>query len=765
MKEIPFKSYKKADKKIDVIELLRYYSTKWKYILASVVVFLALGAVYAYMKSPIYEVQANVLITDNDTKSDFLRSFSMADMFGGKAAVDDEIAIMYSHSLFGDVVKKFQLNKTYIVKENIFKKKLKYDNTPVTIVTPPLFSDTVSEPVFFKLKATKDGKVSIKLKKDFFSTIAETKDKTFPVKFNTPYGDFVFNKNDEYYENDKPLNITISVCNFNQATERLQDDMKCSIPNKKARIITISLNSVNVPFAKKIVNAVIDGYNERGIEENKIKNQITAKFIETRLGSIADELNLTEKDIESYKEKNNFIDLVADAQYIFTKKGTIDEALVTAETEYEILEMTRELMNDPSHRYDLIPTPYGAEAAVDAIAEYNKLILERMKLVNNAKTNNNAALRTISSQLDAMRENINATLDRSLASARVKLHDLREQMNASDTRLGKMPQQEREYMKIKRQQMVKENLYIFLLTQMEETNLRMANAIPKGMIIDRAYALSTQVNMSKKQIYLLFFILGLLFVPGWLYVRDLFRNKFSSKSELEELTSIPVVGEIKKDKSGENLVIHGASNVTADSFRAFRAKLQYLLSNNGDKVIRVTSIRSGEGKTFVAVNLAASIAEAGKKVVLADFDIRNPHVDQYLGITSTVGLSQYIIDHKISASDIITKAPSVKNLDVVPVGVIPPNPSELLSMPRVDELIDELKAKYDYVIIDSSPLDSMIGDMGLSRAVSANLIVCRANYTTYEDILHLNELVSHYDIRRICLLLNATKASTSVYTS
>lgn len=763
MKEINTKNEKKTEKKIDIIEMLRFYSTKWKYILVSVIVFMILGGIYAYMKSPIYEVQANVLITDNDTKSDFLRSFSMADMFGGKSSVDDEIAIMYSHSLFSDIVKEFGLNKTYIVKENLLKKKRKYDNTPVEIITPPQFSDTVSEPVIFKLKATKDGKVSVVMKKDRFSTIAETKGKTFPVKFDTPYGDFVFKKNDSYYENGEPLNITILVNNYNQATEQLQEDIKCSIPNKKARVITISLNSTNVGFAEKVVNAVINGYNARGIEENKIKNQITADFIETRLGSIADELNATEREVEAYKSDNNFVDLIADAQYIFTKKGTIDEALVTAETEYEILEMTRELMNDPEHRYDLIPTPYGAEAAVEAIAEYNKLLLERMKLVNNAKTNNNAALRTISAQLDAMRDNINATLDRSLASARVKLHDLREQMNESDARLGKMPKQEREYLNIKRQQLVKENLYIFLLTQREETNLRIANAIPKGMIIDKAYPLSTQVNLSKKQIYILFFLLGLLAVPAYLYLRDLFRNKFSSKTELAALTTLPVVGEIAKDKSGEKLVVNDKTESGAESFRLFRTKLQFLLSNDNDKIIQVTSMTSGAGKTFISANLAASIADSGKKVALIDMDIRNPHIYDYVHSDVPFGLSQYIIDRKIKPMDLVGEAAGIPNLFVISAGIVPPNPSELLASPRIKELLDALRANYDYIVVDTAPMDNMSEVADLSRLCDATLIVCRANYTTFDDVKKIDEFVLEYGVRRASLILNATKNKVSQY--
>ena len=757
MKEINTKNEKKTEKKVDIIELLRFYSTKWKYILVSVIVFMILGGIYAYMKSPVYEVQANVLITDNDTKSDFLRSFSIADMFGGKAAVDDEIALMYSHSLFSNIVKEFQLNKIYIEKENLLKRKRKFDDSPIEIINPPLLSDTLTEPLIFKIKIDKKGNVDIKLKKSRFFTIAEVKDKTLPVRFKTPYGDFAF-KSTQYYESGKPLNLTIMVTSYNKATEGLQKDVMCAIPNKKARVITVSLNSTSIPFAEKIVNAVVDGYNERGIEENRIRNKITADFVESRLADLTNELDATEKIVESYKKDNNLVDLVADAQYIFTKKGTIDEELVKAETEYEILEMTRELMNDPDNRYNLIPTPYGAEAAVEAIAEYNKLLLERMKLVNNAKTNNNAALRTISSQLDAMRENINATLDRSLASARVKLHDLREQMNESDSRLGELPRQEREYLNIKRRQVVQENIYLLLLQHREETNLRMANAIPKGQIIDKAYPLEGQANMTKTQIMCLFFLLGLFAVPAWLYLRDLFRNKISSRAELAERTSLPIVGVVSKDNTGEKIVSSTPDNETGETLRKLRTNMQFLMLGDNDKTVQITSMSSGTGKTFVSANLATCIAQSGKKTVLVDMDIRNPQVATYFGLSADrTGISQYLIDKTISPEDLITKISSEPNLSVIAGGIIPPNPAELLLSSRVDELFDELKRKFDVIIIDSSPIGQVSDSLSLNRVADVTLIICRVNHTTFENINALNEFMTMHPLHRTGIVLNGVK--------
>ncbi len=741
---------------ITVFELLRLYSTQWRYVVVSVIVFLSLGALYAYMKSPIYEVQANVLITDNDTKSDFLRSFSIADMFSAGSSVDDEIGIMYSYTLFNHIVKEFQLNEKYIVKKNFLKRVQKFDNTPVEVIAPLEFADTVIKPIRFKLKVNDKGLVNIKAEVEPFITMCETENKTFPVRFDTPYGEFVFNKT-SFFTDDESLNMNIVVSSYNSATQELQRNVMCAIPNKKANIITVSLNSTSIPFAEKIVNAVVDGYNTRGIEENKARNQITFDFVNNRLDDITAELSATERLVEQYKNDNNLVDLEADAKYIFTKKGTIDEELVKAETETEILEMTRALMNDPKHKYDLIPTPMGAEAAAEAIAEYNKLVLERIRLLNNAKANN-VALRTITSQLDVMRDNINATLDRSLASAEVRLKDLRNQMNESDSRLGELPRQEREFLNIKRHQVVQENIYLLLLQHREETTLRMANVIPKGQIIDSAYPLEGQTNLTTMQIMFIFFLLGLLVVPAWAYLKSLFYNKFSSKDEFVQHTNLPIIGEIGKIKGNSKLIAADPKNDVAEMFRLFRTNLQFLLLDSEDKTVLISSTRSGAGKTFISVNLAACLAMNGKKTLLIGLDFRNPQIKNWLEMPSDVGVSEYLISPEIRPADLITHSKEFTGLDVIAAGAIPPNPTELLSSQRLEALLTHLKAQYDYIILDSAPLGQISDAMILSRLSDLTIVVCRLHHTTFEEIDNLNELVSRGQIRRAGLLINGVKS-------
>lgn len=711
------------------------FFTYWKVSLVSIVICMIFGGLYAYKSNPLHEIQANVLITDNDTKSDFLRSFSIADMFGTGTTVDDQLALLNSHSLFLEITKKFGLNETYIVKKNFLKRIRKFDNTPVELITPPEFADTLNTQLAFKVKVNDKGLVDVKIKKGFFTTLAEVKDKQFPVRITSPYGDFTLKKTD-FFESGKSLNMTVLVSGYNQAAEDLRMAVVTSVPNKKADVINIAYNCPNAEFGKKVVDTIVADYNARGIDENRNRNRITANFIDQRLADVTNELNDIERNVEGYKKDNNLIDLVADAQYIFTKKGTIDQELVKAETETEILQMTRELMNDPNNRYNLIPTPYGAEAAVEAIAQYNELVLERMKLLNNAKTNNNAALRTISGQLDAMRENINATLDRSLASATVKVNDLRKQMQESDSRLGQMPRQEREYLNIKRRQVVQENIYLLLLQHREETNLRMANAIPKGQIIDRAYVLSKQSNLTTGYILSIAFILGLLGCPVVLFLYQHLSRKTISEKDFRTFTKLPVMAKLRTSANKKDVFVDDEADMP-ERFRELSDGLQFVTPGVDHRVILMTPLTGDNRAAYVGVNVAASLAEAGKKTLLVDMDFDRCGITEYFDADKHFGMSNYIANSSAKPADTIIHSEKHPGLDIAVAGSRSPESIDLLNSTRTSEFISLVKDGYDYVIVSTIPIDDLV-ESPLPKDCDLELITA----STHCDITALESLDS-----------------------
>ena len=316
-------------------------------------------------------------------------------------------------------------------------------------------------------------------------------------------------------------------------------------------------------------------------------------------------------------------------------------------------------MSDPENRYELVPSTLAEGnnggkqgGALDA---YNEMLLKRITLLQDAH-GGNAALKTINGQIDALRKNILQTIDRNYESTSIKLRDLKAQMGQTESRLGNIPAQERQFRDILRQQTIKEQLYIFLLQQREETSMMLANSKFKGQIIDEAYALNEPLGMGRMMMLMIAFVAGIALGVLYLYVKKLMRNKFETREELERLTSVPVLGEMCTDHSGRALVVkEGGSTSAAELFRLMRTNLQFILSGNDDKVILLTSTISGEGKSFISINLASSLALLNKRVLLVGLDIRNPKLQEYLELPPAPGFTEYIAGDRYQLKDIIRR--------------------------------------------------------------------------------------------------------------
>jgi capsular exopolysaccharide synthesis family protein len=381
-----------------------------------------------------------------------------------------------------------------------------------------------------------------------------------------------------------------------------------------------------------------------------------------------------------------------------------------------------------------------------------------MKLVSTAKPNN-VLVRQLEERLDAMRGNIKASLDRAYAQQNVAVRELNAQMAQTEKRLGSYPVEEREFRNIYRQQSIKEALYMFLLQKREETAMLIANTIPKGVIVDEAYALNKPLGMKRKMILALAFFIGLCIPPIYWYLKKLFRTKFQTREDVEQMTDIPMLGEVCISHSVDPLVVRAAgSSSTAELFRLIRTNLQFVLNDKEDKVVLLTSTISGEGKSFIAINLAASMAMLGKKVLLIGMDIRAPKLGEYLHLSSKWGLTQYLANGNIGIDDMILKNAVADNFDVILSGPVPPNPAELLVTDAVDQLFAELRNRYDYILIDSAPVGMVSDTFTLDRISDATVYVCRANYTSFKDIEFVNNIYDQKRLKKIGLVVNGTSA-------
>ena len=739
---------------IDFGAVLRDYLKHWYWFVISVALCGLVAVVYIKTHPTKYSVEANVLISTDETGG--LPSFSgLSDLFGGDASVDDEIFLIESHSVFKEVARDMGLERYHRVKDGMLASHVEYFKYPVEVIAPAGLADPLSTSIVFRVNVDKDGHVAVEAKAKR-KTLAEIEGASFPVTVKTVYGTFVVDTT-QYFVPGKKLRTDITYSSYDGAAEDMAEEVSASIASRKSNVIALGINTPIPDYGKALLNNIIAKYNERGVADKNIQGEQTLRFLDSRIGLLALDLDTAETVVQDYKEAKGILDVSTEAAYNMGVKSTTARELVGAQMQLEILGLAKSFLSSPGNEYSMIPYISNMEGVEDAITAYNETVLKLMQLQANAK-GENAMLRQLRQQIDAMRNNIITTLSKAYDNQNVIVGELQAQLDKAEAKLSGIPAQERQYVALKRQQIMKQQLYIYLLEKREETAIMIANSVAKGIIIDEAFTRQKPVSMSKSMILLVAVFMGMMIPPCLLYARRLFRTKFSSREEFEPLTDLPVIGEVCTDKSGETLVVTPSSTTsTAELFRLIRANLQFVLNGKDDKVVLMTSTSSGEGKSFISINLAASLALLGKRVLLVGMDIRNPRLAEYLGLPPSTGLTQYLANGSLSLDEIILKDPLKAKLDIIVAGPVPPNPSELLQIQRLDDMFVQLRGMYDYIIIDSAPVGMVSDTFSLARLADVTVYVVRADYTRVSDVRFVNDMSKNNRLPRISLVVNGTR--------
>ena len=423
--------------------------------------------------------------------------------------------------------------------------------------------------------------------------------------------------------------------------------------------------------------------------------------------------------------------------------------------------MVKDFVSDPANKHSYIPFDVDSSAASGSIKAYNNLLAKRQELEQSAK-GDNLALKRIDEQIEGMHNNIIKGVDSSIKGINMQISQAQSRTNQVNSDMGKVPSVEREAQDLYRQQGIQNSLYTFLLQKREENSLVLAATTPKGKIVDHAYASINPVKPAKYKIYFLALIAGLLLPLVLLFLKNLFTTKFSSQEELQSISKAPVIGEICHNRHRSQLVVkEGKSSSIVELFRLLRNNIQFMLPTPNDKVMLVTSSVSGEGKSFISTNLASSFSLLGKRVALVGMDIRSPKLAEMLNINDNPGVTAFLAKQHVTLDDVIQHCPEVENLDVIVGGVIPPNPSELLLTTRVQDLIDQLKERYDYVIIDSAPIAMVSDTYSLARYANVTVYVTRANYTKRSLVRYMNNALSRRQLNNVAIVLNDSNPKMS----
>ncbi|MDE6266008.1 MAG: polysaccharide biosynthesis tyrosine autokinase [Muribaculaceae bacterium] len=739
----------------DLRGTLNKWMSKWYWFAISAFVCVSLVFVYTKIKKPIYLVQADVLITPDDGGS-ISPLGDLGQLFGNSGYVQDELYVISAHSVNKEVARRLNLHKVHREKEFILS-DFKYDDFQVDVYSEGSVADTLRMALLFKVKVNKKGKVSVEVKDALKNELADVTSESFPVTVDTKYGKFVVDKT-KYFKAGEDLKTNIVFMGYDAQAENLSSDLDIYIADRKSNVIKLGIETQNIEYGKDILNGIIAIYNERGVEERALKARQTLEFIDERLAMISSDLSESESDVEKYKKEKGIVDVGAEAAYQTGKRGSAEAKLVEAETQLDILKMTKEFLSNPGNQYDLIPTSVANEALQGIITRYNEMIMARINLLNTAKESN-ISVQQLNQRIGVVRGNIMETLERTLDQQRLIVSDIRRQLGGAKGVLAGVPTQEKQYRSLLRQQSVKEQLYLFLLQRREETAMLIANSTPKAIIVDEAYAQQEPLGMKRSMKLFLAFLFGLLIPVFIFWLMDLLKDKFGTTEELRKHTALPILGEISVDRRGDALAVkEGGSSTTAELFRLMRSQLQFLMQNPEDKVVMVTSTIPGEGKSFISINLAASLAIAKKRVILVGMDIRKPRLAQYLGLPPTKGLTEFLADPAVTVKDIILPASGQMKFDVISAGPVPPNPAELLLSDRVDELFDVLRREYDYVIIDSAPVGVISDSFNIVRITDVTIFVTRANHTKFSDVKYMNRVAEDHRLKNVSVVLNGTKA-------
>lgn len=719
------------------------------------------GILFLYLRKtlPTYIVSSTVLVDDqslsfagigNPKGNSMLKSV----MGGGDVNVFNEIEILASENLAAKTVNALDINCRYYEKTGFLKKKDHYGTSPIIVEAPKELFDTLSVTLPFKIKVYANGKTDITVKKGMFSNYAELKGVELPATVKTPFGLFVV-KSTQYFTPKHEYSITASVAGNIPAALELQKDMTVDLKAKKTDIVYMDVMDNDVKRGRDILNTLVRLYNERGMKESDTQGMTTARFIDERLSLIYKNLMGSEAEIEAYKKAHSMVDPYTQVKSSIIKGETSENAIIALETQYRIASMIKGFITDPANKHSLIPFESDSLSA-KMVRSYNALITQRQHLETSAKADN-PALVQLDQQLNAMRENMLGSVNNALGAMRIKIDKAKDVQGESKGDMSQFASTERETRTLYRNQAIQNELYIFLLQKREENALKMAAAQPKGKLVDEAYAASEPVKPKKP--LLAFVALMMTFAIPFciLYVKKMLKNKIGSQDELEAITPAHLLGQIYHAREDELQVIADTNTKNAELFRYLRGNVQFVLPESTDKVVLVTSAVAAEGKSYIAANVASSLALMGKKVALVELNLRKPSLGEMFGIIASNGMSDYLSNGEVSLHDIVST--TADGLDVYVAGTVPPNPSELLQGSRAAQLMEQLREQYDYVVVDSASLTTASDTFSLTNQADATVVVLRANSTKQAYVKWINRLMAEGKLSNVGFVLNGVKNS------
>lgn len=755
-------SSNKNDQGLNIVDLFMYLASQWKWFLLSILICGGI-AWYNYARAPlVYFRSATVIIKDPSNKAS-TSGLDRFDNFINKVNVANEILQFRSKKLMREVVQRVHADVSYQIKDGLRSNEL-YNESPVLVSLP----DALPEQSFSFTMTLKDAK-TVTLS-DFSGIEAKP---SYEVALNDTVAiiegmNVVVTATN--YLRDSWLNTPIrvqklpveSMVNYYKNALGIQQE------EEEASILTLALKDSSPARAEDVLNTLITVYNEEAIKE---KNQVavnTANFINERLIIIERELGNVESNLESFKQRNQIVDIASSAGMYMTESQKYNADAMELETQLRLANFIKDYLTDPGKETDLIPSNTGISDMniENQISLYNAAKLKRDHLIDDSSVNN-PVVQELNNSLRAMKQSIIRAVDNMIVSLNVKRNDAQNREMRAQDRVTAIPTKERQMLSIERQQKIKEALYLFLLNKREENALSQAMADNNARVIDGAEGSNAPISPNRNRILLLGLLVGIA-LPGAVCLAILFMDtRVHGRKDIEGATSVPYLGEIPLDKEAMKdhrkkvmAVKEQGDDIVSEAFRILRTNMAFLSKKDKPaQVITFTSFNIGAGKTFIARNLSMSLAYMKKRVVMVDLDIRKGTLSRHFGHYH-VGVTNYLSDNTVKVDDIIQHQ---EGFDLIPAGILAPNPAELLMDNRLDELMSELRTRYDYIIADNVPVGLIADATIANRIADLTIFVVRAGKLDRRQLPDIEKLYQEKKLKNMALVLNGANPERHGY--
>ena len=763
---------KPADDFIRIQDLWSMFVPKWYWFAISLFITLTIAVLYLLSTPPIYTRTAAILVKDNSKSSSStsaMNDFSDLGIFKSNTNINNELLTLKSPTLMTEVVNRLGLNETFTIRKGLKNVDL-YKVSPVTIT----FCDKTEVPLSFTIKFSSKEAFAISELEISGEDIGETLSAQMGDSIQTSAGIMIVSPTQEFTDAFIGTSIRYVRGSVRAAVDTYSNALVAELGNEDATIINLSINDTSIRKAEDILNTLIEVYNENWIRD---KNQIavsTSQFISDRLGVIESELGHVDENISSYKSEHLLPDVQAASSLYMAQSAENNKELSTLNNQLSTAQYIRRELNTKQLDQTLPANSGIVSANIETqISEYNNLVLDRNRLIANS-SEKNPLVKNMASSLQSMQRTIIQSVDNLIVS----LNSLRRQEEATTNRLASNPNQAKYLLSVERQQKVKEELYLYLLQKREENELSQAFTAYNTRLITAPRGSMFPTAPRKMNILLVAFAVGLLVPAVGIFMKENMNTKVRGRKDLENL-SIPFIGEIpqysgtkkkwwefkhRKRQDMKIIVVNeGNRNIINEAFRVLRSNMDFMASkDNNQHVFVLTSFNPGSGKSFLAINIAISFAIKKKKILVIDGDLRHRTVSSYVD-SPNKGLSDYLNNQIEDWKEIIVSYKGYTNLHILPIGTIPPNPTELLEDSKLAMLIEALRPEYDYIFIDCPPVDIVADAQIIEKWADRTIFVVRSGLLDRSMLSELENMYTGKRFKNLSMILNGTESTGGRY--